>query len=94
MPSAAELEASGFTREDFETDPVEVWPENWRAVCLFCDLRTQFRVGGMGSATGLDYNVLFRKMDRMSLTAEEYDQMEEDVRSLEYAALPLINKQE
>lgn len=92
MPSAAEIEASGFTPEDFETDPVEVWPENWQAVCLFCDLRTQWRTGGMGGVIGLDYNVLFRKMDRLALTAEEYDQLEADVRVMECAALPLLNK--
>jgi hypothetical protein len=94
MPSVAELEATGFTLEDFETEPVEVWPENWAAFKVFSDLRTQWRSGGMGGVTGLDYNVLFRKLDRLSLSADEYDQMEDDVRIMEASALSLINSSE
>jgi hypothetical protein len=90
MPSAEELEASGFALEDFETEPVEVWPENWPAFKVFSDLRTQWRVSGMGGATGLDYNVLFRKLDRMNLPPDEYDQMEDDIRLMETTALLLM----
>jgi hypothetical protein len=45
----------------------------------------------MGGPTGLDYNVLFRKMDRMKLSAAEYDQLEEDVRVMEFEALKTMN---
>jgi hypothetical protein len=54
-------------------------------------LETQWRVIP-GGRTGLDYNVLFRKMDRMSLSLEEYDQMEEDVRTMELAALEAMSE--
>lgn len=87
------MEASGFTSEDYETDPVEVWPENWQAVNLFSDLQTQWRVAGMGGFVGLDYNILFRKMDRMNLNADEYDQLESDIRVMEYEALSVMSKQ-
>lgn len=47
----------------------------------------------MGGRTGLDYNVLFHKMDRLRLSPEEYEQLEDDVRVLEFAALTVLNKQ-
>lgn len=47
---------------------------------------TQWRVGA-GGATGLDYNVLYRKMDRMVLTPEQYDDLEQDVGIMEDQAL-------
>lgn len=72
-------------------DPVDIWPENERAFVLFADLRTQWRVG-MGGAVGLDYGVMFHKMDRMGLTLEEYDELEDQMRVLEGAALEEMAK--
>lgn len=46
----------------------------------------------MGGATGLDYNVLFKKMDRMSLDPNEYDQLEDDIRAMEFEALSAMNE--
>lgn len=40
----------------------------------------------------LDYNVLYHKLDRMSLAPDEYDQMEADIRILESAALDVMRK--
>ncbi len=87
------MEASGFAPEDYEPDPVDVWPENWDAVSLFADLQTQWRVAGMGGFIGLDYNVLFRKLDRMNLETEEYNQREDDIRVMEFEALSVMSKQ-
>lgn len=88
----AEAHAAGFELEDYETDPVEVWPENWQAFQLFAYMETQWRIG-MGGATGLDYVVLHHKMDRMNLTPEEYEQLEADVRLMEISALATMGKQ-
>lgn len=71
---------------DFPEVVAEIWPDNETAFRLFYSLRTQWRIG-MGGATGLDYNPLFHKMDRMGLPPDEYEQMEEDVRLMESAAL-------
>lgn len=49
-------------------------------------MRTQWRVAFEGK-TGLDYNVLFRFMDRMGLSDAEYDEMLDDVRTFEFEAL-------
>lgn len=80
------MNAAGFTLEDVATDPVEIWPDNLRAVNLFAQIGTQWRTG-MGGPTGLDYNVLYRRMDRMGLAPDEYDELEADIQAMEGTAL-------
>lgn len=89
-PDEKELAAFGLTPEDVAPEPIEIWPENWRAYELMCFLGTQWRVG-MGGPTGLDYGVMYRKMDRMQLTPDEYDQLEWDMQVMENAALACIH---
>lgn len=80
-----------MTVEELSGEPVEVWPDNLAAVNLFITLGTQWRVG-MAGAVGLDYNVLYRKMDRLNLSAAEYDALEEDVQVLEAEALQIMQQ--
>jgi hypothetical protein len=87
MPTAAEMAAGGFTPADYETDPVDVWPENWPAWCTFCDVSSQWRTSATGQAVALDYTPLFLRMDRMRLDAEAWECRFADVRTLEAAAL-------
>lgn len=54
-------------------------------------MQTQWRVG-MNGPTGLDYNVLFRFLDRMDLDADDYDEMIADVQVMELEALNTINR--
>lgn len=70
---------------------VGVFTDCWRAVRVFADLGTQWRMGPNGP-TGLDFNVLYRKMDRMGLPPDEYDQLEADVSAMEDAALATMRK--
>jgi len=86
----AEMEAGGFTLADYPDEVVEIWPENWPAYALFSFMRTQWRVGAMG-ATGLDYGPMHRKMDRMELSPDEYDDLEADLQTMEFAALGTMN---
>lgn len=44
--------------------------------------------------TGLDYGVLFQKMDRMKLDPKEYDELESDIRTMEYAALETMSERD
>lgn len=46
---------------------------------------------GMSGPTGLDYNVLYHKMDRLGLTPEEYDALEQDIAVMEAEALAVMN---
>lgn len=61
------------------------------AVNLFIALATQWRVG-MGGPVGLDYNVLFFKMQRMKLADAEWDAVEDDIRVLEDEALAIMRE--
>jgi len=77
--------------EDYANDTLEIWPENHQAIQLFISLSTQWRVGA-GGPTGLDYNVLFTRMERLGLTPERYEQLFDDVRVIESEALTILNK--
>lgn len=52
---------------------------------------TQWRAG-TGGFTGLDYNVMYRKMDRLLLAPEEYDALECDIQIMEDAALACMHQ--
>jgi hypothetical protein len=75
-----------------ETEVVWVWPENWPAWQLFNRIDTQWRVGPKG-ATGLDYNVLLRFLDRMRLSDDDYEQMLNDISVIEQSALAAIHRE-
>ena len=82
----ADMAAAGFTLDDYPEEVVEVWPENMNVYQLFAFMRTQWRIG-MAGATGLDYGPLYRKMDRMDLSPQAYEHLEEDIQAMEFAAL-------
>lgn len=82
------MSSAGLIAADIEGIPVEVWPENWPAFRLLVDIHTQWRGGG----AGLDYNVMYRKMDRMGLTAGQYDDLEDDMRVLEKGAMAAMHE--
>lgn len=92
LPTLQEMEAAGFAPEDYETDPVEVYPENWPALDVFISMGTQWRVG-MSGATGLEYLVLFRLLDRRFRDAEEWQNAFDDIRVMESAALDQMRKE-
>jgi hypothetical protein len=71
----------------------EVWPENMPAINLFSSISTQWRTG-MSGPTGLDYNVLFSRMDRMHLSAQDCEWMFDDIRVIESEALSFLNRKD
>ena len=71
----------------------EVWPENMPAINLFNTVSSQWRIG-MNGPTGLDYNVLFVRMERMKLSEQDYEWLFDDIRVIEAAALTCINKKD
>ncbi len=79
----------GFREDDLEH--VEVWPENWPAFSLFTRVQTQWRLGP-GGATGLDYLVVMRLLDRMSLSDTDYDLWFDDIRVMEGAAIEAMHQ--
>ncbi len=85
------MAAGGFSPEDFEPDPVEVWPENWPAWVLFAEMSGQWRVN-FGGPVALDYTALFARMDRMRLGDAAWEEMFADVRALEAQALQTMKE--
>ena len=65
---------------------IEVWPENWRVFVLFSRLQTQWSVG-MSGATGLRYEAVYPLLDREAQGAEDWQQLFDDLQTLEGAAL-------
>ena len=72
--------------EEASGPPVDIWPENEQAFRLFTSVLTQWRVGH-GGAYGLDYNVLYHRLDRMNLTPARYDALEAEIQVMEEAAI-------
>lgn len=57
------------------------------AYSTFSRLGTQWRVGGMGSATGLDYTAVLAFIRTLRLPREQADELFEDIQVMEAAAL-------
>lgn len=85
-PTDAELAIAGMTRDEVTTS-VEIWPDNVRAYNTFYGLRKQWNIAPMGGPIGLNFLVAYSRMDRMGLTVEEYNQLDEDLQVMEDAAL-------
>lgn len=56
---------------------------------MFVAIRTQWRVGP-GGPYGLDYNVLYRRMDRMNLSPLDWARLESEIQVMEIAALEVM----
>lgn len=69
-----------------------MWPDNWAAVMVFDAMATQWRVGGMGAATGLDYGVLPTVMRLAGVPPAERSELFESIRILEAAALEMMRQ--
>lgn len=59
--------------------------------CLYVDYQTQWRVG-VGGLLGLDYTVFHHALDRKGLPPDQYDEMLNDLRIIEAAAMSAIRK--
>jgi hypothetical protein len=90
LPTDKELAGTELTVADYEEE-AEVWPENWPAFRLFLLMQTQWDVG-MAGRTGLKYQVLFDLMDRQQLSGDEWQEMFDDIRELETAALNAMHE--
>lgn len=65
-----------------------IWPENWPAWKLFGELSTQWLRAGMdGAACGLNYSILFARLERMRLDEQRYESLFNDIRHMEREAL-------
>jgi hypothetical protein len=68
-----------------------VWPENWRVFQLFASLSTQW-FAGIGGSSGLRYETLYPLLDRAAASPEEWDELFDDVRVMEQAAMAAMQE--
>jgi hypothetical protein len=76
--------------EDEADRAFEVWPENWPALDLFLALGTQWRIGPLGGALGLDYQGVHAAMRMMKV--KDRAVMFDDLHVMERAALKVWNE--
>jgi hypothetical protein len=82
----------GLSPDDYaEETTAYIWPCNVPAVNLFIEMGTQWRVDS-GRPYGLDYNIVYRAIDDLCLSKDAAQQMKEDIRILEDAALEEMRK--
>lgn len=77
----------GLHLEEIPVEDVLVWDVNWRTFSLFHSLTTQWRVGGMGSATGLDYSAIPAVAKMLGIKNKELKAMFPDIQVMENEAL-------
>lgn len=77
--------------EEASGPPVEVWPDNIRAVNVFIAMSTQWRTG-MNGATGMDYSALPEVMRMTSIPRRDWSEIFESIRVMEDAALEQMRK--
>ena len=71
-----------------------VFEENWNSVLFFFDLQTQWNIGGMGGYIGLNYPGVESAMRLNEIQRQDRKALFADLRIMELAALPVLNKKE
>nr|WP_255368600.1 DUF1799 domain-containing protein [Polaromonas sp. OV174] len=79
--------------EDYETEVLEVWPDNERALSLFRLVGTRWRIPPMGGVPiGLSWSDMYPLMDRLGLDADEWNGLHGDLMTMEAAALDTMQE--
>jgi hypothetical protein len=77
----------GLKLEEIPVEEILVWDINWNAFRVFNTLNTQWRIGGMGHATGLDYNVIPSVGKMLGFKNKQINEMFPDLQVMENEAL-------
>ncbi len=90
------IEAAAAPAEPVQTD-IHVWEDNWPAVAMFVGLKTQWRMHfGMAGVhyQGLDYGAVEVALRLANIPRRDRPAMLDDLRTMEQAALPLLNEKD
>lgn len=95
-PDAKKLAVWGLKPSDYPDKIVEIWPEHFDAYRSFVAVSTQWRVGGMGGAPGLDYQAVFATLASLhrNKTEAERDAIFAELQVIERAALDEMNRED
>lgn len=79
--------------EDYETEIVELWPENTQVYELFRRVGTRWRLPPMGGVPiGLQWEAIYPLMDRLGLEDEAWNDLHESLMSLETYAIEVMRE--
>ena len=89
----AEAKSEGFELEDYETDIIEVWPDNERAIELFSKVGTRWMIPPMGGTPyGLRWEAIYPLMDRLGLDSEEWNDLHDSLMVMESEAIATMHE--
>lgn len=89
----AEAKSEGFELEDYETDVIEVWPDNVLALDLFRRVGTRWRIPPMGGVPiGLQWEAIYPLMERMKLDDDAWNGLHDDLMIMEAAAIETMHE--
>ncbi|WCO82125.1 hypothetical protein vBPpSSYP_143 [Pseudomonas phage vB_PpS_SYP] len=77
----------GLKLEEIPAEEIFIWDINWDTFRVFNTLNTQWRIGGMGHATGLDYNVIPSVGKMLGFKNKQINEMFPDLQVMENEAL-------
>jgi ribosomal protein S18 acetylase RimI-like enzyme len=83
----AEARDAGFELEDYETETLEVWPDNERAWHFFRSIGSRWVYGPSGRPIGFRWEAIYPLMDRAAPTSDEWDELRLQLEIMERAAL-------
>ncbi|MFT3815437.1 MAG: DUF1799 domain-containing protein [Acidovorax sp.] len=83
----AEARSEGFELEDYETEAIEVWPDNEQAFSVFQRAGTKWVFPAMGGVpTGLRWEAIYPLMGRLGLDDEGWNGLHDALSVMESAA--------
>ncbi|PVY66408.1 uncharacterized protein DUF1799 [Paracidovorax citrulli] len=89
----SEARAEGFELEDYQTETVEVWPDNAMATALFSQVGTRWMVPPMGGVPyGLRWEAIYPLMDRLGLDDEGWNDLHCCLQILEEEAVATMHE--
>lgn len=87
-----EARSEGWELEDYESDELLVWPDNWPAVRLFLRVCDRWHYEAPGAPAGLRWEAVYPLMDRMDLEPGEWNALAADLEVMADAACAAIRE--
>lgn len=88
-----EAKSEGFELEDYDTDVIEVWPDNELALSIFQRVGTKWLYPPMGGApNGLRWEAIYPLMDHAGATGDAWQGLHDDLTVMEHEAIATMKE--
>lgn len=88
----SEARSAGWELEDYESEELTVWPDNWPVVRLFSRVCDRWYYEAPGIPAGLRWEAVYPLMERMGLQPGEWDALAADLEVMADAACGAIRE--